>query len=801
MTVLKADEHKEFDVLQDVFFKPFLLKSCSDGSSTVGRVWAQRAITLYKPGFYSLVFTNAVLIALLASMLFVPGCDFDSTGTNGEKEAVCGNGIIEGDEECDDGNRYPGDGCSSNCKVEPGWECRGEPSVCTPICGDGIIVRGREFCDDGNTEPGDGCSADCRIESGWECSGEPSVCTPICGDGLVVGELECDDGNKVPGDGCSPECTIEPGWDCYGTPSSCYPICGNGLVVGGLECDDENNEPGDGCSADCRIEPGWECSGEPSVCTPVCGDGIITGGQECDDANNEPGDGCSPECTVEPGWYCYGQPSLCYTICGDGIVAGDEECDDGNTLYGDGCSAFCEIEPYYYCDGEPSQCNCRVLVRNHSPISIADGDTWDTAYDNVQAGINRAAAIIDASPNVDTCEVWVGEGEYFVRKTSANDTVRLASNVAVYGGFEGTEATLEQRDPYVFETILNGRESPVNQNRVNHVVTANNTQNAIIDGFTIRSGFTSDEGAGLRAIDAAGLHVENCTFENNEADDGGGVYLSDVSAAFLNCGFYGNIASSNHGGGIFARNSDLHITGSVFKNNDADSYGGGVYTIGQSGSTGISDSSFGPDNTADRGGGLFLQSGEILISNSFFIENSTSGYGGGVHIEETSSVEWAAVIENSVFAGNTSNRGGGLYLFRSNSGLVTVVNSLFFENHASNTGGGIRNYGGSCIVANTILWHNDSNQIANSGTITVRYSNIEGGYGGPGNINEDPMFVDPGDGNFRLQAGSPCIDAADGDWAPEFDLDGNPRVDDPATENTGTGTPNYADIGPYEYQP
>ena len=53
----------------------------------------------------------------------------------------------------------------------------------------------------------------------------------------------------------------------------------------------------------------------------------------------------------------------------------------------------------------------------------------------------------------------------------------------------------------------------------------------------------------------------------------------------------------------------------------------------------------------------------------------------------------------------------------------------------------------------------------------------------------------------EIAVSRPCIDAAEGSWAPEFDLDGNPRADDPATPNTGTGTPPYADMGSYEMQP
>ncbi|TMA57855.1 MAG: DUF4215 domain-containing protein, partial [Deltaproteobacteria bacterium] len=53
-----------------------------------------------------------------------------------------------------------------------------------PICGDGL-VEGSEQCDDGNTANGDGCSSICTLESGFSCSGNPSVCTSACGDGFL----------------------------------------------------------------------------------------------------------------------------------------------------------------------------------------------------------------------------------------------------------------------------------------------------------------------------------------------------------------------------------------------------------------------------------------------------------------------------------------------------------------------------------------------------------------------------------------------------------------------------------------
>ena len=91
---------------------------------------------------------------------------------------VCGNGVIQSGETCDDSNTASGDGCSNLCAVEQGYACTGTPSVCTiiSVCGDGAIT-GSETCDDANTTAGDGCNASCAPESGYACLGQPSVCT------------------------------------------------------------------------------------------------------------------------------------------------------------------------------------------------------------------------------------------------------------------------------------------------------------------------------------------------------------------------------------------------------------------------------------------------------------------------------------------------------------------------------------------------------------------------------------------------------------------------------------------------
>ena len=123
----------------------------------------------------------------------------------------CGDGIIERNESCDDGNNESGDGCSKLCQVENNWRCpeQGKPCENLAKCGNGYLTSD-ETCDDGNTNDGDGCSKDCKkIETGWQCRVPGKACTPSCGDKVISGWETCDDGNTKSGDLCSQFCTKE----------------------------------------------------------------------------------------------------------------------------------------------------------------------------------------------------------------------------------------------------------------------------------------------------------------------------------------------------------------------------------------------------------------------------------------------------------------------------------------------------------------------------------------------------------------------------------------------------------------
>lgn len=372
----------------------------------------------------------------------------------------CGDGLVSGDEACDDGNTSSGDGCTSDCKtVEEGYTCPPRGGVCSKTlpkevrCGDGVI-GGDEVCDDGNTESGDGCASDClSIEEGYVCSRPGYACTPPqCGDGSVQAELgetcdeglfnywygkgicgvdckpahycgdglldqidrdngevcdlgerngtdeyggcssdcqflahcgdgifdaaheACDDGNTVNGDGCSSECKIESGYACVvqSSVSVCTEIpCGNGSVEADKNetCDDGNKNADDGCSPICQIEKGWKCeitAAGLSECIQTCGNGILDEGEACDDGNVISGDGCSSQCVIEPGYLCDEANRPCFArACGDGILAGSETCDDGNAISGDGCSKLCQRETGYTCDKPGELCKETVCGDGH----------------------------------------------------------------------------------------------------------------------------------------------------------------------------------------------------------------------------------------------------------------------------------------------------------------------------------------------------------------------------------------------------------------------------------------------------
>jgi hypothetical protein len=160
-----------------------------------------------------------------------------------------------------------------------------------------------------------------------------------------------------------------------------------------------------------------------------------------------------------------------------------------------------------------------------------------------------------------------------------------------------------------------------------------------------------------------------------------------------------------------------------------------------------------------------------------------------------------AVVSNCLFAGGSTAltvTGGNFSQDCAGSSSPRIINSTI-----SGAATGISTLSGAFpYVDNTIVWGNSSTQIVPGNQITVSYSDVQGGWLGIGNIDANPLFVNAGGGDYRLANGSPCIDAGNNAVAslPATDFDGGPRLfDDPATADTGAGTPPIIDIGADEW--
>ena len=415
-----------------------------------------------------------------AGACFLSGCGDDSGSSKDKEEArpdvVCGDGIIDASEACDDGNELDGDGCSSRCEVESTDKPGEGDEPGTPVCGDGKVEAG-EACDDGNELDGDGCSSGCEVEEGWYC--DENGCATDCGDYDIAGAEACDDGNELDGDGCSSGCEVEEGWLCdnsMGYSFCAQESCGDGVVQAsrGEVCDGYEvtleSQPGYGwdeasgapyckmCNyvgycGDGIVQPNEACDegvvveGKPTKwngskpsggdgtyggcnadCTsaPKCGDGIYNKdeGEVCDDGNTVGGDGCEANCTaITPGWVCPTKV-LCRELeCGNGKLSAGENCDDGNFESGDGCFN-CLVESGYKCIGYTRECKeCVEQGVQCMKVSYGDGKLDVDGYEQCDDGNTVSGDGCSADGLIEAGWICPTVGDKCVAKTCGDGVV------------------------------------------------------------------------------------------------------------------------------------------------------------------------------------------------------------------------------------------------------------------------------------------------------------------------------------------------------------------------------------------
>ncbi|MEE9130452.1 MAG: right-handed parallel beta-helix repeat-containing protein [Phycisphaerales bacterium] len=335
----------------------------------------------------------------------------------------------------------------------------------------------------------------------------------------------------------------------------------------------------------------------------------------------------------------------------------------------------------------------------------------------------------------------------------------------------------------------------------------NSKSNPMLTNCTFASNLASNDGGGMYNSFNCTPTLTSCAFTGNMAESAGGGMRNDASSPVLTeCIFSGNWAFSA-GGGMYNDASNPGLNECVLTGNAAHLSGGGMYN--RNSSPALTNCQFTNNNAVDdSGGGMFnaINSNPTLTNCTFSGNGSILGSGGGMFNSLSS-----PTLTDCIFTGNwTDNNGGAM---RSGDGNPLVTNCTFANNTAGSNGGGIS--GSSATVANSILWGNSPDQI--NGSPTVTYTDVEGGYEGDGNIDADPLFVDPEKDDYHLSPGSPCIDAGNNWGVPidendydedgvlcelfPVDLDGNPRFNaDEADFDPGCGVPVVVDMGAYEYQ-
>jgi len=355
----------------------------------------------------------------------------------------------------------------------------------------------------------------------------------------------------------------------------------------------------------------------------------------------------------------------------------------------------------------------------------------------------------------------------------------------------------------------------------------------VLNNCTIEDGSAAVDGGGMYNDDLSAPELHTCTIDDNTAGgDGGGIYNNDQSSPTLDtsciikdndaiygagmynyqsspfltsCTFSNNVAS-NEGGGMYNNDySSPTLIGCPFNTNTATNRGGGMSNVNYSSPTLTNCTFYGNTATTSHGGGMYnLTHSSPALTNCTFDGNMSTGQdGGGVcnHSDSSPTFTDCAFTGNSAFQGGgmfnyegssptltnctfddntaTADDGGGMY--NDNYASPVVTNCTFTGNSAADAGGGMRNeFHSSPMLTNCIFWDN-MDEIFDSGESypTVTYCDVQGGYTGTGNIDADPMFVNPAADNYCLQQGSPCIDFGDNGAVPGWlttDFEGEPRI-------------------------
>jgi len=283
----------------------------------------------------------------------------------------------------------------------------------------------------------------------------------------------------------------------------------------------------------------------------------------------------------------------------------------------------------------------------------------------------------------------------------------------------------------------------------------------------------------------------NCQFDENSSQAGGAVY-SDGSfsgqsnANFLSCTFTNNHCSDGNGGAIYNNGTESGLANPffqdcVFHKNDSEAAGGAMFNNGSGGDS--SPTFFNcvfSENLADEIGAVLYNLGTVQgnsspsINNCLIYRNTAYVSAAGIYNLGSQEGNASPTITNCTFFGNTAPLSGAVYNNASNAqGTANAImtNCIFWANNAD-LGKIFRNIWSQPTIDNCIVDVADCEEL-NSGNDAILNC------GANLFFNQNPMFADTANNNFRLLTGSPAIDVGDNDAAAGIgvDLDGLPRLE------------------------
>jgi predicted outer membrane repeat protein len=371
-----------------------------------------------------------------------------------------------------------------------------------------------------------------------------------------------------------------------------------------------------------------------------------------------------------------------------------------------------------------------------------DGSSWANAYPDL------AYPLMIAQYYNALNQIWVAGGTYYpeykatdrdnqnLLTTDRDKAFVLLPNIKIYGGFAGTETSIDQRNGNVQSaSVLSGdinRNNQLDNGDVYHVaILAGNLGTAVLDGFTIIGGNANGDnnlvvngasiqrnaGGGIICNTSALFTLNKVVIKNNFANSGGGIYAA--SPLTLNTVTVNN-NTATFGGGIYNTSTLLTQNEVTIKDNSAQSSGGGIYNTS---SQLTLNNAIISGNSAQNGGGIANEQTALTLSNVLINNNKAQQNGGGIHTSSPLTLNAATISDNTATFGggiytssqltlnavtvnnNTATFGGGIY---NTSTLLTQNEVTIKDNSAQSSGGGIYNTSSQLTLNNAIISGNSA---------------------------------------------------------------------------------------------